>query len=337
MNVCRTLVRPGLIPFFQIVPDVEPGRSVAVVQVDRGWTVHHRWFNNRPFYFIRVGTESREMDQPELERLFQQRGSFRVEIRPVPGSRLEELDLGRLRDYFSRVRQQETPELEDASAWQQLLLNTEIMVEGDEPFCSVAGLLLFGRDPNRFLPQAGITAVVYPGREKELTTPTVIRGPLISLFQERSASPEIIEPGVIDRAMSFLERSVTDGEQLAEGALRVNRWHYPREALREAIVNAVAHRDYLLAATDIELAVYSDRIEIISPGRLPNGITPERMRTGCRAARNQLLKDTLRDYGYMEHVGLGVPRKIVRLMRELNESEPDLIEEGERFTIRLWR
>ena len=81
---------------------------------------------------------------------------------------------------------------------------------------------------------------------------------------------------------------------------------YPPEVLRETVVNALIHRDYLLTSTDIELAIYSDRLEMISPGRLPNGITPERMRTGCRAARNQLLKDVMRDYGYLEHMGMGV-------------------------------
>lgn len=337
MNACRTLVRPGLIPFLQIVPEVEPGRAVAVVQVERGWTVHQRWFNNRPFYYIRVGSESREMDAPELERLFQQRGSFRVEIRPVPGSGLEHLDLGRLRDYFERVRQQDAPDLADADGWTRLLLNTEIMVQEDTPSCSVAGLLLFGRNPNRFLPQAGITAAVYPGTEKDLTRPTVVTGPMVSLFQDTAAGLEIVEPGIIDRVMAFLERHATDGEELGGGAWRTVRWHYPREALREALVNAVAHRDYLLAATDIEVAVYENRIEIISPGRLTNGITPERMRAGCRAARNQLVKDTLRDYGYMEHLGLGVPRKIVRLMQEANGTDPDLIAEDERFIVRLWR
>ena len=78
-------------------------------------------------------------------------------------------------------------------------------------------------------------------------------------------------------------------------------------------------------------------MEVISPGRLPNGITPERMRVGCRSARNELLKDVMRDYGYLEHMGMGVPRKIVRGMKEHNDTEPDLVEEGERFTVRLWK
>jgi predicted HTH transcriptional regulator len=58
-----------------------------------------------------------------------------------------------------------------------------------------------------------------------------------------------------------------------------------------------------------------NRLEIISPGRLPNGITPERMRAGTRAARNQLLKDVMRDYHYLEHMGMGIPRKIIAGMR----------------------
>ena len=68
----------------------------------------------------------------------------------------------------------------------------------------------------------------------------------------------------------------------------MERFAYPMQAVREALVNALVHRDYLLAHMDIELAVYEDRLEIVSPGRLPNGVTPDRMRAGTRAARNHL-------------------------------------------------
>ena len=105
----------------------------------------------------------------------------------------------------------------------------------------------------------------------------------------------------------------------------------------KTIVNALVHRDYLLSSTDIELSIYEDRMEVVSPGRLPNGITPVRMLTGCRAARNQLIKDVMRDYRYLEHSGMGVPRKIVKSMKEHNGTAPVLIEDGERFTMRLLR
>lgn len=131
---------------------------------------------------------------------------------------------------------------------------------------------------------------------------------------------------------------------------RIEKPAYPQEALRcgnggsrgwqrcrgEAVVNALIHRDYLLSSTDVELAVYSNRLEIISPVRLPNGITPERMRAGTRTSRNQLLKDVMRDYRYLEHMGMGIPRKIIRGMRSHNNTEPELIEEQERFTLRLF-
>jgi ATP-dependent DNA helicase RecG len=247
------------------------------------------------------------------------------------------MDIERLTDYFSRVRQQETPDLSAPDEWQQLLINTEFMVaSGEKSLCSVAGLVLFGKNPNRFVPQAGITAAAFPGIEKDYVTANIIRGPLVGLFRPLGTGVEVLESGVIERALKFVEDHASDPEVL-DGAIRIRRPHYPMDAVREAIVNAVAHRDYLLGATDVELSIYSDRLEVISPGRLPNGITPARMRAGCRASRNQLIKDTLQDYRYMEHMGLGVPRKIIKLMRERNGTEPDLIAEEESFIVRLWR
>ena len=124
---------------------------------------------------------------------------------------------------------------------------------------------------------------------------------------------------------------------LEDGVRRQPRWDYPEEAVREAVVNAIVHRDYLLSGTDIEIGIYSDRLDVVSPGRLANGITPARMRSGCRSARNELLKDVMRDYGYVEHMGMGIPRKIMRGMREHNGTDPELLEEDERFTLRLWK
>ena len=120
------------------------------------------------------------------------------------------------------------------------------------------------------------------------------------------------------------------------GGRRVERWDYPLEAVREALVNAIAHRDYTIAVMDIELSIYADRIEIISPGRLPNTVTVEKMRAGYRASRNELIKEVLRDYHYIEATGLGVPRKIIEGMRAHNGTEPDLVEEDDSFLVRLW-
>lgn len=334
MTACRDKIRPGLIPFYEQIKDVKPGKDVAIVRVSRGFDVHTLWHNNRNVYYIRVGTQSREPTQEELGRLFQQRGSFRAELRPVSGATLSDMDLRRLSNYFTYVRGQDAPNVNDESAWKKLLFNTEIMVEDG---ITVSGVLLFARTPNRFLPQAGIDATSYPGLEKDYAARerAILRGPMTPLLNNAG---EIVEAGLVEQASAFVQRNTPVGGQLEKGgARRADLPAYPGEAIREAIVNALVHRDYLLSSTDIELSIYENRLEITSPGRLPNGITPTRMLSGCRAARNQLIKDVMRDYGYLEHSGMGVPRKIVKCMNEHNGTEPQLIEDGERFTVRLLR
>lgn len=370
MQACRDKIRPEIIPYFEIIRDVEPGKDLAVVEVDRGWSAHHVWHDQHRTYYIRVGTLSREASPDELERLFQRRGSFRVEIRPVSGSSIDDLDLRRLFEYFARIRSQSIPDdpsvewrervetaarIEDEghwpeifdvrlrqwkeerrAEWESLLVNTELLDGGERHPATVAGLLLFGRNPKRYLPQSGIDAAAYDGPEKDYAARerTSLRGPMVVL---RAADGPVVESGLVEQAVEFVRRNTKVSSRLIDGTRREDRWDYPEEAVREAVVNALVHRDYLLSGTDIELSVYSDRLEIISPGRLPNGITPERMRIGCRSARNQLLKDTMRDYGYLEHMGMGVPRKILKSIRENNGTEPNLIEDGERFIVRLWK
>ena len=369
-QTCRDKIRPEIIPRFEVVPDVAPGRDVAVVQVDRGWTVHHLWHQQHRAYYVRVGTVNREASPEELARLFQQRGVVRPERRPVSGTSIADLDRRRLVDYFERVRQQEAPAASPSDAWrketetwakgqdearwrllaedrerewraeqeadwQALLVNTEILHEDSPHPATLAGLVLFGRDPGRFLPQAKIDAAAYFGAEKDYAARErrTLRGPLVPL---EGVDGSLLEPGLVEQAVEFVRRNV-ETVRLRDGVRREERWDYPPDAVRETIVNALVHRDYLLSGTDVEISLYADRLEVVSPGRLTNGVTPDRMRAGCRSARNEILKDVMGDYGYLEHMGMGVPRKIVRGMREHNGTEPDLVEDDERFTVRLWK
>jgi len=331
MNVCRDKIRPAVVPFFEIFRDVKDGKDVAIVRVTRGYDVHALWHNNSNKYLIRVGTTSRELGQEELARLFQQRGLFRAELQPVSGATLADLDRRRLRNYYGDIRQQAVPPDKDEEAWQSLLVNTEIITA---EAITVGGMLLFGKTPNRFLPYAGIDAVAYPGTEPdyEAQERATLRGPMVPMFNE---SGEVIDSGLVEQALYFVRRNTRMDVQL-EGGRRIERPAYPVEALREAIVNALIHRDYLFTGTDIELSLYSDRLEIVSPGSLPNGITPVHMRAGVRALRNQMIKDVMRDYKYLEHMGMGVPRKIIDGMKKHNDSDPDLIEQDERFLVRLF-
>ena len=333
MNVCRDKIRPAIVPFFEVIRGVGDGdgNDVAIVRVTRGYNVHALWHNSSNRYLVRVGTQSREASQEELARLFQQRGSIRAELQSVSGASLEHLDRRRVRNYFQDIRQQDVPTDDDEEAWQSLLVNTEIMTDEG---VTVGGMLLFGKTPNRFLPHAGIDAVAYPGTEQDYNAQerSALRGPKAPLL---NADGDVVESGLVEQALDFVQRNTRMTVELENGRRR-ERPAFPPEAIRETIVNALIHRDYLLTSTDIELSIFSDRLEIVSPGRLPNGITPTRMRAGTRAARNQVIKDVMRDYRYLEHMGMGVPRKIVKGMKEHNGTEPDLIELDERFGVRLY-
>jgi len=332
MNACRDKIRPGIIPFFEIIKEVEPGRDVAIVRVPRGGDVHSQWHNNGNTYYIRVGRQSREFAPQELSRLFRQRGMIRAEMRPVSGTTIKDLDQRRLKDYFGRVRQQDIPIDKDDVGWETLLINTEIMSESG---VTIFGMLLFGKIPNRYLPQSGIDAAAFPGTEKEYEAKErkQIRGAMTPLMDREG---DLLEAGLVEQAVNFVRRNTPMHSHLEDGARRVDTPTYPEEVIRETIVNALIHRDYLISETDIELAIYEDRLEVISPGKLPNGVTPKRMRVGIRAVRNNSLKDFMGDYGYLEHMGMGVRRKIIEGMKKHNGSDPELIEENERFTVRLF-
>lgn len=114
-----------------------------------------------------------------------------------------------------------------------------------------------------------------------------------------------------------------DASGLSDGVRRDRRWLYPREALREALVNALAHRDWR-RVEDVEVVRYADRLEIKSPGALPNSMTMEKMLAGQRSARSPLIVEVLRDYGYVDARGMGVRTKIIPLLKQHNGTSPDL-------------
>lgn len=354
MEVARVHLRPAAIPYWETL-QWDEGRIVGIVSLpadapDKPYKAKRgsAWVS-----MVRVGTTTRDATDEEEARLYQQSGRLQYDRKPVPGSTLADLDRRRLINYFRDVRRQPCPDEADDEAWHRLLVNTEVMAEDRGRFiASAAGLLLFGGRPQRFLPQSGISAAAYPGIEKDYAARerAALRGPAVSLFPAPEAATAypvlssafsdgdwIIEAGVIEQTIDFVRRNTGVTAWIASGGQRQERWDYPLEAVREAIVNAVAHRDYTIVVTDIELTIYADRLEVTSPGRLPNTVTVDKMRAGYRASRNELVKDVLRDYRYVEATGLGVPRKIVDGMRAHNGTEPDLIERDDRFIVRLWK
>ncbi len=288
--------------------------------------------------YVRVGSTSRKALPSEEVRLYDYSEMVKYEKGPVPDMDMESLDWKRVLNYFKVILKRQPPELGETLKWRKILVNSDLLVEmGNDAFLtSVAGLLLFGKNPNRRLHQAGVLAVAFHDTEKDYNTidEERIRGPLVSLFSDDHVT---IEGGVIDRSVDFVKRNM-GGVARLEGARRHIERSYPLDAVREAIVNAVVHRDYTKDSTDIEISLYSDRLEIISPGGLHNGVTVEKMKQGIvRETRNGLLRDILRDYLYVDHFGMGVRNRIIKSMREHNGTEPELIDANDRFTVRLWK
>ena len=115
-----------------------------------------------------------------------------------------------------------------------------------------------------------------------------------------------------------------EGSSIDAGLRRQTQWFYPLEAVRESLVNALAHRDWT-SFVEIEVASYADRFEVISPGALPNSMTVEKMKAGQRSPRNTIVMEVLRDYGYVDYRGMGVRTKIVPLTRELTGKDPEFV------------
>ena len=337
METARTHILPATIPYWETV-DWGEGKTVGIVSLpsdapDKPYKAKRgkAWGT-----FVRVGSSSREASRDEEGRLYQSARIMRYDIKPVLETGLEELDLDRIGNYFRVIQKRDVPTAQNTEEWRRVLVSIDLLAEAaGTTVGTVAGLLLFGKNPNRRLPQSGITAVAFPEDEKEYNTvdEELIRGPLVSML---SAKKRVVDKGVIDRAVDFVARNMGSVAWL-DGGRRRRKKSLPRAAIRESIVNAVSHRDYTLTGTDIEVSLYRDRLEVISPGRLPNGVTIEKMKEGLRAARNELLKEILRDYGYVDHFGMGVRNRIIRAMRDHNGTEPDLIEEENRFIVRLWK
>ncbi len=263
------------------LPDADgTARPVIIVEVPRSLWVHQ----SANGYFRRVGHAKRELLPDALARLFQQRSQARLirfEEQEVPGCSFDELDVLLLRRFLKT---------EQGDALTQLArLHLLRDLEG-RPVPTVAGVLLCTEDPARWLRNAEIIAVAHAGLENnpdEQLDAREIRGPL--------------DRQVLD-AFHFVRRNMTTAARKSLG--RVEYPQYALAAVFEAIVNAVAHRDYSLHNQRIRLFLFRDRLEIHSPGGLPNTLSLESM-TRLSAPRNEVLASLFGRYYPVDDPQLG--------------------------------
>ena len=260
----RPVVRKVVLPSDSGVDD-----RILLAVVPRGLYVH-RTSGGR--YYIRVGSTKRDLMPPELARLFQQRGrEYVFDEQPVPAAAVDDLNRNRLEAFFGR-----SPTI----PWLDLLRNTRVTFRDedgvDRP--TVAGLLIFATEPTEFLESGSIEAACYRGTR--LSSDDLVHA-------ERLAGPVSDQ---IDAGIAFVARFKQASPKKDPG--KFSDPPYDLDVVDEAIVNAVAHRDYAIAGSKIRLFLFTDRLELYSPGRLPNTLTLDDMpyRT---FTRNQLLASFL--------------------------------------------
>jgi len=315
-NISRDNCRPSLYPIIERV-EVN-GLSVIVVRVDKRTSLPYE--NNSGQCYVRVGATKQLASPQQRARMLQQAGLYHFDETPVFGTTLEDLDREAFRNYFERVSRQ-LPE--DAGVpFEKLLEVTRVITFADEAQrLTVAGLLIFGREPQRFMRQSRLTMVRFLGEDTtaDRLNPQELSGTLPALIRQAE-----------DYALQY-----AGVYSSINGFVRQDRPFYPSAVLREIVVNALAHRDYSIAGSQVRVFIFDNHLEVRSPGRLPNSMTLESIRFYNHESRNPLLAQFLHRLGFMEEFGTGIPNTI-RLMREHNGTEPEFALEGEEFVVRLY-
>jgi ATP-dependent DNA helicase RecG len=167
--------------------------------------------------------------------------------------------------------------------------------------------------------------MVFSGVDKEYQAKldVVLDAPLVGRWQDDGlGQKQLVDEGLIEKFAATIEPFITQEASVIDEYMRREKvWIYPWEAVREAVINAIAHRDWT-RAVDIEIAGYADRLEVISPGKMQNSMTVYKMIAGQRSPRNSLIMDILRDYAYVDSRGMGVRTKIIPLMKKYNHTAP---------------
>ena len=297
-EICNDSITPPVFfrSFRMELPDSTGAlQAVLKVEVPRSLFVHE----SPGGYFHRQGSSARKMSPEYLARLFQQRSQARLirfEEQLVPQSSIDDLSKELWGKYTTR-----SSEPAEVVLLKRSLLSRE---ENGAVVASVAGILFCCEHPERFLPSAFIEAVRYRGTRQDSNYQTDaqrIRGPLDQQIKE---------------SMAFLRRNQIVGA--TKKPHRMEKPQFSERAIFEAIVNAVAHRDYSISGSKIRFFMFDDRLEIYSPGALPNTVTIDSMHLR-QATRNELITSLLAetpvataigDVGrgfYMEKRGDGVP------------------------------
>jgi len=322
-NICRDRCIPPISPVIEQYTVSGQDIIVLTVRPELNRSKPYRTAGGR--FYIRTGKDKKDATGRELIRIAQAAGELHYDESPVYGTGLADLSLSAFSAYhqlqFGMTLEEQTEQ--SGVDLSTLLRNLRLLHDLDgEQALSVAGLLVFGEAPQRYMPHSRLSAVAFAGDNEDS-----------DVLDRREITGRL--PAIIDDTRAFLERNIRVPAR-EHGFGREDVLLYDRKALGEAVVNAVAHRDYSLSGSQTRLFLFRDRLEVRSPGRLPNSVTLDNIKLGVHVERNRTIATLLTQLGYMSAIGTGVPRLIIRLSRALSGREPEFELVGEELRVRIW-
>ena len=237
------------------------------------------------------------------------------------GLTMEALSRDKVRWFLERARLERRYALASDTPMEKVLAHLNLLA-GEQPLRGA--VLLFGDEPTRYVPASDVNCLHFHGTHvvKPIPSQQVYRGNLFELVDSS-----------VDFVMEKLARQVVPGEGRVASDVQ---YDIPFKVVREALVNAVAHRNYASKA-GIQVMVFSDRIEVWNPGGLPEDMTVEMLRKPHHSVpRNRLLCEVLFLAHYIERAGTGT-LDMIRLCADKGLPEPQFRNEGEHFVTVVWR
>jgi len=286
------------------------GKKILVVTVPPGLP---HVYNLEGRYLGRSGKQEVPLPARQLRALLVERGAVQIEARVPPEASLDDLDGEQVAAYLQALG------LDGDAQPQDVLRQRGCLTFDDGVFRpTYAALLLFGKHPQQWLPSASVLAARFPGVAiSDEFVKQEIRGTL---------------PEQLRQAETFVRDHLRSVARLV-GLTRQETPEYPLEAVRELLVNAIAHRDYSQQGDTIHLHLFADRLEVHSPGGLPGPVTLDNL-LEARFSRNAVIAQVLSDLGFVERLGYGLNR-VVTVMKQ-NHLPPPVFEElGGSFRVTL--
>ena len=291
-------VSPPLIPSIEL-HEVN-GKKIIAIIVQRA--IDNIFYTFQGVIWARIGSTTKKIEGNQIVEFL--RGKQILCFDEIPSTaKIEDIDQGKVNDY---LKTRDQADYFKAHSLEDFLLSMKLATKNGELKIKNAALLVFAKNPIFFNPQIEMKLVRFEGNEP------------VKIVSHELVQSDLI--GGIDRALAFVKSNVSKSIRVNIDAKRTEKYEYPVDVIREAVVNAVAHRDYF-SKDGIQIYLFSDKIEITNPGSLPRGLPKELFGT-LSVQRNPLTYRILRDLGYVEGLGSGVPR-MINSMRKHGLSDPD--------------